>query len=184
LKVPPPPLLPPMPRRFTSSPASLSLHSGPVERVCRRWRQLALQLPASLSVYFCSVDKIGPLQEVSAVAVERLLPHLQCRRITALRITGCTSTLAPEVPGRLARPLYPELRRWVLGGAPPWTCALCQSIASCLFTLCSPLVRLAIESAFLVSLQSVLRWHQPAALHLIPAAVPAPGRAQHFCEAR
>lgn len=50
----------------------------------------------------------------AAAALERLLPHLCARRITALKLRTYSSALAPELPARLARVLYPELRRWVL----------------------------------------------------------------------
>lgn len=94
--------------------------------MCRRWRQIALQLPASLTIDLCEAHdlELGPnADERFAAAVEALLPHLRCRRIVALSISGCTSVLAPEVPVRLAGALYPELSRWVL--------FMCVQSASC-----------------------------------------------------
>ncbi len=74
-------------------------------------------------VQLCELHDLDLNEEASRAAIERLLPHLSCRRITSLRITGCTYELAPEVPASLAHALYPELRRWVLtscvlGGVP------------------------------------------------------------------
>ena len=85
--------------------------------MCRRWRQLALQLPARLSIDFCAAHdlELSLSNEEFTAALERLLPHLSCRRIASLKVAGCTSLLAPQVPAHLARVLYPELRRWVLG---------------------------------------------------------------------
>lgn len=88
--------------------------SGPLEHVCRRWRRLVLQLPASLSIDLCALHDLGLDEDAAAAAIERLLPHLSCRNAEALAVVGCTVELAPQVPAALARALYPELRRLVL----------------------------------------------------------------------
>ncbi|PRW20176.1 putative LRR receptor-like serine threonine- kinase [Chlorella sorokiniana] len=92
---------------------------GAIERVCNRWRRLALQLPTSLALSFRSThdDPRGMNAEGVAAALHELLPHLACRRIAALTAGGDTATLAAPVPALLARALYPDLRSLHLDGA-------------------------------------------------------------------
>ena len=71
--------------------------------MCRRWRRIALRLPASLSL-------------------EPLLPLLRKRRITALSVSGCLASLPVALPASLIRTLSRRLHRWVrcmLLGPPP-----------------------------------------------------------------
>lgn len=98
-----------------SPPTLLPCCSGSIERMCRRWRRLALQLPASLSIDLEQLEDLVADQEACAATVERLLPHLRCRNIVAMKVCNWTSCLAPEVPALLARAIYPELLRWVPG---------------------------------------------------------------------
>lgn len=99
---------------FTAA-AALSFHSlctrrGPLEQVCQRWHRIALQLPASLSINLCDSCSLGLDEQQMMAEVEQLLPHLSCRRIVELHITGCTCVLPAKLPNRLARALYPDLR--------------------------------------------------------------------------
>lgn len=115
-------------RHHAEPPSLPPPYRGAVERVCHRWRQLALQLPASLSIDLCGLCGAGfGLAERDVTAgLERLLPHLKCRRIASLSITGCSCALAATTPARLARVLYPQLRRWVLGGRIAWVGGGCH----------------------------------------------------------
>ena len=88
--------------------------SGPLECVCRRWRQLLLPLPASLSIDLCAAHDLELESDETAAALEQLMPHLSCRNIMVLSIAGCNEVLAPHIPILLAHALYPQLRRWVL----------------------------------------------------------------------
>lgn len=91
------------------------LHSGPLERVCQRWRRLALQLPTGLTIEMVPLVHITMRSDegAAAAALERLLPLLTCRRIAALSLSTYDLTVTPEVPALLTRVLYPELCRWV-----------------------------------------------------------------------
>lgn len=117
----PPPGPPP-----TASPPrrpALCWSRGAAERVCRRWRQLALDLPATLSLYFCELhdddsedESAGGTADLAATlaALHTLLPVLGRRAIHRIVVLGCTVAMPPQAPALLARALFPQLRRRAL----------------------------------------------------------------------
>lgn len=84
---------------------------GAAERVCRRWRKIALQhLPSSLTIDLCALHTDGNDEYEVADLFDELLPHIAARRLTACSIQGCTAVLSPGLPARLARAIFPGLR--------------------------------------------------------------------------
>ena len=92
---------------------SVSLETrGAVERVCRRWRRLALQrLPASLDIDFCELHEMGLDYVDAEEALEELLPHIEARSIDQCCLQGCTAAVAPALPAKLARAVFPQVRK-------------------------------------------------------------------------
>lgn len=96
---PPPPPPHALPRR------------GGAERACRRWRQLALQLPCTLHIDLCELHELGfeGDPEGALAAIQRVLPGLAARRVTEMAVSGCTAACAAPLPGLLARTFFPHL---------------------------------------------------------------------------
>ncbi|KAL4422357.1 hypothetical protein ABPG75_008554 [Micractinium tetrahymenae] len=107
-----------------------------VERVCRRWRQLALSLPSTLAL---DTEQLGPTAAVAEATLERLLPLLRARTFADLRLTAGQPQLSPCWHVLLARSLFPDLCRLELAGAWPRFTAflpLCTRLEELSLLLC------------------------------------------------
>ncbi|KAL4422359.1 hypothetical protein ABPG75_008556 [Micractinium tetrahymenae] len=81
---------------------------GGTEGACRRLRQLALSVPCTAAIH---VEKLGYPSAKAEAQLRRLLPHLQARTITDLRLHAGTEVPPTAVPALLAHTLFPGLRR-------------------------------------------------------------------------
>ena len=81
---------------------------GSVERACRRWRRLALGLPATLRIKFCELHDQGLDYRSAEAEFAGLLPHIAARTIEACALQGCTEAVAPALPAQLARAAFPR----------------------------------------------------------------------------
>lgn len=82
-----------------------------VERVCRRWRRLALQhLPARLVI---QLNDCGPEWDWEQLAedFEELLPHVAARSVADCWIHADAAATPPELPAQLAAAVFPSVRK-------------------------------------------------------------------------
>ena len=146
--------------------------------MCRRWRRLALQLPASLELDLCELhEQFDEADEVQA-ALDEVLPALRQRAVRKLELNGCTSVLPRQAPALLARAFFPQLRR----RAPTHACCkyMPKTRASAGAALLSSEQRTmpASQPPFLpccAHVQADAGRRQPAPLLFLPLPLPLPG---------
>ncbi|KAL4422355.1 hypothetical protein ABPG75_008552 [Micractinium tetrahymenae] len=93
-------------RRDGSGAATLCTRGG-VEAACRRLRQLALSLPSTARI---NLNQFGHTAAAPEAQLRRLLPHLQARKITALRLRSGWGVPTTPMTALLANAVFPGLR--------------------------------------------------------------------------
>ena len=86
---------------------------GAVERVCRRWRGLALRCPCSASLDLSTMCAATGDSDASTAMPLSLMQYMAARSVECMDVglMGSGDSALPPVPGLIAVAVFPELHR-------------------------------------------------------------------------